>query len=110
MTVIDQTEADARDAAALSRRRWLWRRACAMQQFWSSPGAFTTIQMRGLRRPGSHAVLVDGLQSCAMAFRHIKRTCIGLRSRIFCSPIADQVEVMRGSRIVVVRDQRDQAG
>ena len=58
-TVIDQTDADARDAAALSDVVAL-APGVRVQQL-GGPGAFTTIQMRGLRDEDT-AVLVDGLR------------------------------------------------
>jgi vitamin B12 transporter len=58
-TVIDQSDADARDAAALSDVVAL-APGVRVQQL-GGPGAFTTIQMRGLRDEDT-AVLVDGLR------------------------------------------------
>lgn len=59
ITVIDQTDADARDAVALSDVVAL-APGVRVQQL-GGPGSFTTIQMRGLRDQDS-AVLVDGLR------------------------------------------------
>src|SRR6202161_3169491 len=58
-TVIDQTEADARDASALSGVVALTP-GVRVQQL-GGPGSFTTIQIRGLRDQDT-AVLVDGLR------------------------------------------------
>src|SRR5208282_3157853 len=58
-TVIDQSDADARDAAALSDIVAL-AAGIRVQQL-GGPGAFTTIQIRGLRDQDT-AVLVDGLR------------------------------------------------
>ncbi len=58
-TVIDQSDADARDAAALSDVVAL-APGVHVQQL-GGPGAFTTIQIRGLRDQDT-AVLVDGLR------------------------------------------------
>jgi vitamin B12 transporter len=59
ITVIDQADADARDASALSDVVAL-APGVRVQQL-GGPGAFTTIQMRGLRDQDT-AVLVDGLR------------------------------------------------
>src|SRR6202035_829493 len=59
ITVIDQTDADARDAAALSDVVALTP-GVRVEQL-GGPGAFTTIRIRGLRAQDA-AVLVDGLR------------------------------------------------
>ena len=59
VTVIDQSDADARDASSLSDVVAL-APGVRMQQL-GGPGAFTTIQIRGLRTEDT-AVLVDGLR------------------------------------------------
>ena len=91
MTVIDQTDADARDAAALSDVVAL-APGVRVQQL-GGPGAFTTIQIRGLRDQDT-AVLVDGLR-----LRDASATQADASGLIedFLFTDANRVEVMRGS-------------
>ena len=91
VTVIDQTDADARDASALSDVVAL-APGLRVQQL-AGPGAFTTIQIRGLRTEDT-AVLVDGLR-----LRDASGTQADASGLIedLISTDASQVEVMRGS-------------
>jgi len=90
-TVIDQTEADDRNAAALGDVVAL-APGVHVQQL-GGPGAFTTIQIRGLRTQDT-AVLVDGLR-----LRDASSTqgdASGLIEDLLFTD-ANRVEVMRGS-------------
>ena len=90
-TVIDQTEADARDASALADVVDLTP-GLRMQQL-GGPGAFTTIQIRGLRDEDT-AVLVDGLR-----LRDASATqgdASGLIEDLLLTD-TNRVEVLRGS-------------
>lgn len=90
-TVIDQADADSRDAAALSDVVSL-SPGVRVQQL-GGPGAFTTIQIRGLRDEDT-AVLVDGLR-----FRDASATqgdASGLIEDLLLTG-TNRVEVMRGS-------------
>jgi vitamin B12 transporter len=90
-TVIDQADADDRDASALSDAVAL-APGLRVQQL-GGPGAFTTIQIRGLRTEDT-AVLVDGLR-----LRDASATQADASGFIedLLFPDATQVEVMRGS-------------
>lgn len=91
VTVIDRTDAEARDNAALSDVVDL-APSVRVQQL-GGPGAFTTIQIRGLRDQDT-AVLVDGLR-----LRDASATqsdASGLIEDLLFTD-ANRVEVMRGS-------------
>ncbi len=90
-TVIDQTDADVRDAAALSDVVAM-APGVRVQQL-GGPGAFTTIQIRGLRDEDT-AVLVDGLR-----LRDASATQADASGLIEDLLLTDtnRVEVMRGS-------------
>jgi iron complex outermembrane receptor protein len=90
-TVIDQAGADDRDVSALSDVVAL-APGVRVQQL-GGPGAFTTIQIRGLRTEDT-AVLVDGLR-----LRDASATQADASGLIedLLVPDATQVEVMRGS-------------
>jgi iron complex outermembrane receptor protein len=91
VTVIDQADAEARDNASLSDMVDL-APSVRVQQL-GGPGAFTTIQIRGLRDQDT-AVLVDGLR-----LRDASATQADASGLIedLLSTDADRVEVMRGS-------------
>lgn len=90
-TIIDQADADARDAAALSDVVAL-APGLRVQQL-GGPGAFTTIQIRGLRDEDT-AILVDGLR-----LRDASATQADASGLIEDLLLTDtnRVEVMRGS-------------
>ena len=91
ITVIDETDADARDAAALSDVVAM-APGVRVQQL-GGPGAFTTIQLRGLRDQDT-AVLVDGLR-----LRDVSATqadASGLLEDLLFSDV-NRVEVLSGS-------------
>jgi outer membrane cobalamin receptor len=90
-TVIDQTDADARDAATLADVVGL-APGVHVQQL-GGPGSFTSIQMRGLRSEDT-AILVDGLR-----LRDASATQAGATSLIedLLFTNVSQVEVMAGS-------------
>lgn len=90
-TVIDQAGADARDAAALSDVVALVP-GVRVQQL-GGPGAFTTIQIRGLRDQDT-AVLVDGLRLRDASATQADAS--GLIEDLLLTD-ANRVEVMRGS-------------
>jgi vitamin B12 transporter len=90
-TVIDQTEADARDASALSDVVAL-APGLRVQQL-GGPGAFTTIQIRGLRDQDT-AVLVDGLRLRDASATQADASGL-IEDLLFTD--ANRVEVMRGS-------------
>lgn len=90
-TVIDQADADARDAAALSDVVALTP-GVRVQQL-GGPGAFTTIQMRGLRDQDT-AVLVDGLRLRDASATQADASGL-IEDLLFTD--ANRVEVMRGS-------------
>ncbi|MGD1097564.1 MAG: TonB-dependent receptor [Bryobacteraceae bacterium] len=90
-TVIDQADADARDVAALSDVVALTP-GVRVQQL-GGPGAFTTIQMRGLRDQDT-AVLVDGLRLRDASATQGDATGL-IEDLLFTD--ANRVEVMRGS-------------
>jgi vitamin B12 transporter len=91
VTVIDQTDADARDASALSDVVAL-APGVRVQQL-GGPGAFTTIQMRGLRDEDT-AVLVDGLRLRDASATQADATGL-IEDLLFTD--ASRVEVMGGS-------------
>jgi len=90
-TVIDQADADARDASALSDVVAL-APGVRVQQL-GGPGAFTTIQIRGLRDQDT-AVLVDGLRLRDASATQADASGL-IEDLLFTD--ANQVEVMRGS-------------
>ena len=90
-TVIDQADADTRDAAALSDVV-AFAPGVRVQQLGGS-GAFTTIQIRGLRDQDT-AVLVDGLRLRDASATQADATGL-IEDLLFTN--ASQVEVMRGS-------------
>src|SRR6202021_2112641 len=90
-TVIDQTDADGRDASALSDVVALTP-GVRVQQL-GGPGAFTTIQIRGLRDQDT-AVLVDGLRLRDASATQADASGL-IEDLLFTD--ANQVEVMRGS-------------
>jgi iron complex outermembrane receptor protein len=90
-TVIDQTDADDRDAAALADVVALVP-GVRVQQL-GGPGAFTTIQIRGLRDQDT-AVLVDGLRMRDASATQADASGL-IEDMLFTD--ANQVEVMRGS-------------
>ena len=90
-TVIDQADADARDAAALSDVVAL-APGVRVQQL-GGPGAFTTIQIRGLRDQDT-AVLVDGLRLRDASATQADASGL-IEDLLFTD--ANRVEVMRGS-------------
>jgi vitamin B12 transporter len=90
-TVIDQTDADSRDAAALSDVVALTP-GVRVQQL-GGPGAFTTIQIRGLRDEDT-ALLVDGLRLRDASATQADAT--GLMEDLLFTD-ANRVEVVRGS-------------
>lgn len=91
VTVIDQTEADTRDASSLADVVAL-APSVRVEQL-GGPGAFSTIRIRGLR-PEDTAVLVDGLR-----LRDASATQADASGLIedLMSTDANRVEVMRGS-------------
>jgi vitamin B12 transporter len=89
--VIDQTDADSRDAAALSDVVALTP-GVRVQQL-GGPGAFTTIQIRGLRDEDT-ALLVDGLRLRDASATQADAT--GLMEDLLFTD-ANRVEVVRGS-------------
>ena len=91
VTVIDQSEADARDASSLSDAVAL-APGVRVQQL-GGPGAFTTIQIRGLRTEDT-AVLVDGLRLRDASATQADAS--GLIEDLLLTD-ASSVEVMRGS-------------
>ncbi len=91
ITVIDQTDADARDAATLSDVVAL-APGVRVEQL-GGPGAFTTIRIRGLRDQDT-AVLVDGLRLRDASATQSDATGL-IEDLLFTD--ANQVEVMRGS-------------
>jgi len=90
-TVIEQTEADARDASALSDVVAL-APGVRVQQL-GGPGSFTTIQIRGLRDQDT-AVLVDGLRLRDASATQADASGL-IEDLLFTD--ANRVEVMRGS-------------
>jgi vitamin B12 transporter len=90
-TVIDQAEADARDASALSDVVAL-APGVRVQQL-GGPGSFTTIQIRGLRDQDT-AILVDGLRLRDASATQADASGL-IEDLLFTD--ASQVEVMRGS-------------
>ena len=90
-TVIDQADADVRDASALSDLVAL-APGVRVQQL-GGPGAFTTIQIRGLRTEDT-AVLVDGLRLRDASATQADASGL-IEDLLFTD--ANQVEVMRGS-------------
>jgi vitamin B12 transporter len=90
-TVIDQSEADARDASALSDVVALTP-GVRVQQL-GGPGSFTTIQIRGFRDQDT-AVLVDGLRLRDASATQADASGL-IEDLVFTD--ASQVEVMRGS-------------
>jgi vitamin B12 transporter len=90
-TVIDQTEADARDANALSDVVALTP-GVRVQQL-GGPGSFTTIQIRGLRDQDT-AILVDGLRLRDASATQADASGL-IEDLLFTD--ANRVEVMRGS-------------
>ena len=91
ITVIDQTDADARDAAALSDVVALTP-GVRVEQL-GGPGAFTTIRIRGLRAQDA-AVLVDGLRLRDASATQADASGF-IEDLLFAD--ANRVEVMRGS-------------
>lgn len=91
VTVIDQSDADARDASALSDVVAL-APGIRVQQL-GGPGAFTTIQIRGLRTEDT-AVLVDGLRLRDASATQADASGL-IEDLLFTD--ASRVEVMRGS-------------
>jgi iron complex outermembrane receptor protein len=90
-TVIDQADADARDASALSDVVALTP-GVRVQQL-GGPGSFTTIQIRGLRDQDT-AVLVDGLRLRDASATQADASGL-IEDLLFTD--ANRVEVMRGS-------------
>jgi iron complex outermembrane receptor protein len=90
-TVIDPAEADARDAVALSDVVAL-APGVRVQQL-GGPGAFTTIQIRGLRDQDT-AVLVDGLRLRDASATQADASGL-IEDLLFTD--ASRIEVMRGS-------------
>ena len=90
-TVIDQADADARDDVALSDVVALTP-GVRVQQL-GGPGAFTTIQIRGLRTEDT-AVLVDGLRLRDASATQADASGM-IEDLLFTD--ANSVEVMRGS-------------
>jgi vitamin B12 transporter len=90
-TVIDQTEADVRDASTLSDVVALTP-GVRVQQL-GGPGSFTTIQIRGLRDQDT-AILVDGLRLRDASATQADASGL-IEDMLFTD--ASQVEVMRGS-------------
>jgi iron complex outermembrane receptor protein len=90
-TVIDQTDADTRDASTLSDVVALTP-GVRVQQL-GGPGSFTTIQIRGLRDQDT-AILVDGLRLRDASATQADAS--GLIEDLMFTD-ASQVEVMRGS-------------
>jgi vitamin B12 transporter len=90
-SVIDQTDADTRDASTLADVVDLIP-GVRVQQL-GGPGAFTTIQIRGLRTQDT-AVLVDGLRLRDASATQADASGL-LEDLLFTN--ASQVEVMRGS-------------
>ncbi len=91
VSVIDRSDADARDAASLSDTVALTP-GVRVQQL-GGPGAFTTIQIRGLRTEDT-AVLVDGLRLRDASATQADAS--GLIEDLLLTD-ASSVEVMRGS-------------
>ncbi len=91
VTVIDKSEADARDAFALSDVVDL-APGVRVQQL-GGPGAFTTIQIRGLRDQDT-AVLVDGLRLRDASATQSDATGL-IEDLLFTD--SSRLEVMRGS-------------
>lgn len=91
VTVIDRSEADERDASAIADVVSLTP-AVRVQQL-GGPGAFTTIQIRGLRDQDT-AVLVDGLRLRDASATQGDATGL-IEDLLFTD--ANRVEVMRGS-------------
>lgn len=91
ITVIDQTEADARDATTLSDVVAL-APGVRVEQL-GGPGSFSTIRIRGLRDQDT-AVLVDGLRLRDASATQSDATGL-IEDLLFTD--ANQVEVMRGS-------------
>jgi iron complex outermembrane receptor protein len=90
-TVIDQSEADARDASTLAGVVSLAPGVHVQQS--GGPGAFTTIQIRGLRDQDT-AVLVDGLRLRDASATQADASGL-IEDLLFTD--SSQVEVMRGS-------------
>jgi vitamin B12 transporter len=90
-TVIEQADADTRDASALSDVVAL-APGIRVQQL-GGPGAFTTIQIRGLRTEDT-AVLVDGLRLRDASATQADASGL-IEDLLFTG--SSQVEVMRGS-------------
>lgn len=91
VTVIDQSEADSRDAATISDVV-SFVPGVRVQQL-GGPGAFTTIQIRGLRDEDT-AVLVDGLRLRDASATQADASGL-IEDLLFTD--ASRVEVMRGS-------------
>ena len=91
VTVIDQADADARDSASLAEVVDM-APGVRMQQL-GGPGAFTTIQIRGLRDQDT-AVLVDGLRLRDASATQADASGL-IEDLLFTD--ATRVEVMRGS-------------
>jgi iron complex outermembrane receptor protein len=91
VTVIDRSDADARDASALSDVVDL-APGVRVQQL-GGPGAFTTIQIRGLRDEDT-AVLVDGLRLRDASATQADATGL-IEDLLFTD--AGRIEVMNGS-------------
>ena len=89
--VVDQSEADARNANALSDAINLTP-GLRVQQL-GGPGAFTTIQIRGLRTEDT-AILVDGLRLRDASATQADASGL-IEDLLFTD--ASQIEVMRGS-------------
>src|SRR6202046_3481060 len=90
-TVIDQNDADSRDASALSDVLALTP-GIRVQQL-GGPGSFTTIQIRGLRDQDT-AILVDGLRLRDASATQADASGL-IEDLLFTD--ANRVEVMRGS-------------
>lgn len=90
-TVIDQSDADARDAATLADVVAL-APGVRVQQL-GGPGAFTSIRIRGLRNEDT-AVLVDGLRLRDASATQADASGL-IEDLLFTD--ADRVEVLRGS-------------
>ena len=91
VTVIDQSDADARDASSLSDAVDL-ASGVRVQQL-GGPGAFTSIQIRGLRTEDT-AVLVDGLRLRDASATQADASGL-IEDLLFTD--ASRVEVMNGS-------------
>lgn len=90
-SVVDHTEADVRDSAALSDSLNLVPGVRVQQE--GGPGAFTTFQIRGLR-PEDTSVLVDGLRLRDASATQADAS--GLIEDLLFTNV-DRVEVLRGA-------------